>query len=134
LPCWRHLAPEDQRAQVQALLRAIDEEGAEEHQRAGTRPLGAAAIAASDPYARVARQPADAAPAVIARSKEVRDDWRARQQEQTARWIALATAVVQRLKALGLALWTGANWWTVGGALRRLARALARLEPAENCS
>ena len=72
LPCWRHLSPEQYRAQIATLVETIAAEARARRQGNGIKPLGPAAILAQDPLARPRKSKRSSAPRVHAASKLVR--------------------------------------------------------------
>ena len=70
LPCLVHLPPEAYRRFVLDLVREIEEETAARHKVDGTRPLGAAAVAAMSPRTRPAEVKASPRPWFFALSEE----------------------------------------------------------------
>ncbi len=72
LPCWKHLSPEAYRQRVANMAAEIEEDAAAARKRAGTGPLGAAAILAQDPVSRPKRLKKSPAPLFHAASKAVR--------------------------------------------------------------
>lgn len=72
LPCWRHLSPEQYRAQIATLVETIAPEARACRQGSGIKPLGPAPILAQDPLARPRKSKRSSAPRVHAASKLVR--------------------------------------------------------------
>ena len=72
LPCWEHLSPEAYRQRVANMAAEIEEDAAAARKRAGTEPLGAAAILAQDPVSRPKRLKKSPAPLFHAASKAMR--------------------------------------------------------------
>jgi hypothetical protein len=72
LPCWRHLSPEQYRAQIAALVQNISAAARARREVAGITPLGAATILRQDPLSRPQKSKRSSAPRVHAVSKLVR--------------------------------------------------------------
>jgi REP element-mobilizing transposase RayT len=72
LPCWQHLAPQEQRRRVARLVEEIEAEGAAERKRTGKPVLGVAAILAQDPHDHPERPKKSPAPFVHAATKAAR--------------------------------------------------------------
>jgi REP element-mobilizing transposase RayT len=73
LPCWRHLAPEEIRQRVTALVQEIEEEAARDCRRRGVVPLGVRAILAQSPHARPENTKRSSAPPFHAATKVARE-------------------------------------------------------------
>jgi len=73
LPCWQHLPPEEIQERARHMVREIEEETAERHQRNGTRILGRKAAQAVHPHDSPESPKRGPRPAFHAATREVRD-------------------------------------------------------------
>jgi REP element-mobilizing transposase RayT len=95
LPCWSHLAPEQYRRRILALVAEIEEEAAVRRSRIGARPLGREGVLQQDPHHRPAKVKKSPAPLVHAASRAVR-----RQLWEAYAWfVASYRDAAERLRA-----------------------------------
>jgi hypothetical protein len=74
LPCWEHLAPEEQKEKLAELVREIEAEAAAQREATGKPALGRAAILKQHPHERPNRPKKSYAPLFHAVSQKVRRD------------------------------------------------------------
>jgi hypothetical protein len=102
LPPWADLRPGQRRARVTAIVNDDDEATRKRHRRDGTRPLGVAAIRATDPFARPARSKKSPAPLCHASTPALRDGFRAALGDYVRSVRGVAERVEASLPAAGL--------------------------------
>jgi len=76
LPLWADLSEPQRQAQYRHIIKDIEEETRERHEKNGTRPLGAEAVLAQDPHDRPQHSKHSPAPLCHAASEAVRKTYR----------------------------------------------------------
>ena len=102
LPQWAGLRPGQQRARVTAIVNDDDKKTRERHRRDGTRPLGVAAILATDPFSRPAKPKKRPAPLCHASTPALRKGFRAALGEYVRAVRGVAERVEATLPTVGL--------------------------------
>jgi hypothetical protein len=101
LPHWAHLKPGELRARVAAILHEDDKATKERHRRAGTQPLGVAAILAADPHARPIDSKKSPAPLCHASTRAARKAFRIAYRRFVEATRAAAVVLANALPAAG---------------------------------
>ncbi|MGH9381112.1 MAG: transposase [Thermoanaerobaculia bacterium] len=95
LPCWSHFSPAGYRSAVADILKQIEDETLERHQRGGTAPLGVAEILAQHAHAAPNKPKRAPAPLVHAASRRLRREF----YRMYAAFVGAFYQAVERLKA-----------------------------------
>ena len=102
LPCWKAMPEAAWRRLVRNIIAELQAEANERCEVSGVRPLGVAAVLATDPFARVLRSKHGRAPSVLALDCQVRKSMRLRLVELEQRWREAAAEATALLAQHGL--------------------------------